>query len=326
MYLRSPHTMRFIVKLPPADARRRDSHFNSSHAFRREKFVFQNLLPAFNAFQHACRTTAISAQRELFEIFQSVPTCLFASDKDRAEYVVLRDLCTFGYANAERTEPLSEARVRLVLQRLAEFHAVSFAFKAQKPAKFERALMVNGVPQLREIMFERPVRPDLVACMEPNVQMVLEALAAGVDQTDVRELSKRLRQFGSDEFVETMARCCDTAQLPECVANEAVVLHGDCWISNLMFHESGKEMVFVDWQGARYGSVALDLSYFLFCCTDAKLRSKMDEMLRWYHGALVKRINVLGSDGEKLFPFERLLANMRECGVFGMGEWGIIVK
>lgn len=79
-------------------------------------------------------------------------------------------------------------------------------------------------------------------------------------------------------------------------------------------------MKFLDWQVGRYGTVAIDLSYFLFCCTDSELRMRLPELLNIYHEELMKRIDVLGSNGHKLFPFEKLLWHMTKYSRFGLGK------
>lgn len=78
-------------------------------------------------------------------------------------------------------------------------------------------------------------------------------------------------------------------------------------------------MKFLDWQVARCGTVAIDLSYFLFCCTDAELRLRWPQLLKNYHNTLVQRINELGSDGNTLFPYEKLQWHMKHFGRFGLG-------
>lgn len=69
----------------------------------------------------------------------------------------------------------------------------------------------------------------------------------------------------------------------------------------------------------RYASPVIDISYFLFCCTDATVRAKITDLLRNYHSNLVKFVNALGSDGNTLFPFEKLLDHMTKYARFGFG-------
>jgi Ecdysteroid kinase-like family len=76
---------------------------------------------------------------------------------------------------------------------------------------------------------------------------------------------------------------------------------------------------FLDWQVSRLGSVVIDIAYFVFCCTDENLRKRLPGLLKIYHKALTDRIDALGSDGNRLFSFERLEEHMNKFAKFGMG-------
>lgn len=76
----------------------------------------------------------------------------------------------------------------------------------------------------------------------------------------------------------------------------------------------------MDWQVARCGTVAIDLSYFIFCCTDAELRKRLPELMQIYHNQLVQRIDELGSNGMALFPYEKLEWHMKKYSKFGLGK------
>lgn len=81
------------------------------------------------------------------------------------------------------------------------------------------------------------------------------------------------------------------------------------------------DITFLDWQVARCGTVAIDLSYFIFCCTDAEVRKQLPELMRIYHDQLTQRIDELGSNGQALFPFEKLEWHMKKYSKFGLGEF-----
>lgn len=75
----------------------------------------------------------------------------------------------------------------------------------------------------------------------------------------------------------------------------------------------------LDWQLSRYGSPALDLSYFIFTCTDHALRAKhYDNMIKFYYHSLCQHLADLGSDPEKLFPFSALQAELKRASILGL--------
>lgn len=71
-------------------------------------------------------------------------------------------------------------------------------------------------------------------------------------------------------------------------------------------------MYFLDFQLARYASPATDISYTLFCSCSQQLREKhFDDLIKIYHNSLSAYLRELGSDPEKLFPYDALLDQLK---------------
>ena len=75
----------------------------------------------------------------------------------------------------------------------------------------------------------------------------------------------------------------------------------------------------------RLGTVSIDLSYFLFCCTDSTVRQRTVELLKIYHSILVEQINALGSNGHNLFPLDKLLWHFKSYCKFGLGNSKLLI-
>ena len=79
------------------------------------------------------------------------------------------------------------------------------------------------------------------------------------------------------------------------------------------------QVCLLDWQLARYGSPALDLSFFLFICTDKKLRDRhYDDLLKMYYYSLCLRLAELGTDPRKVISYEAVQSELRTCAIFGL--------
>lgn len=75
----------------------------------------------------------------------------------------------------------------------------------------------------------------------------------------------------------------------------------------------------LDWQIVRYASPVLDISYFLYQCTDSALRAQhFDNLIQGYHIALRKQVELLGSDINQILPFTALLREMKSKAKFAL--------
>ncbi|XP_058454916.1 uncharacterized protein LOC131432586 [Malaya genurostris] len=296
-----PKVISVIAKVAPTSQLRR-SLYNSSAHFQREKYIFDIVLPTFEKFQE---TRGLKPSR----MFNHYPTVIASDCSEGREFILLEDLSGQGFHNFQRTEPLDYDSVSQILVYLAQFHAVSFAMKDQAPEIFEKI-----IDQLRETIFVAPLHSSFEGFLKRQVDYAMKTLEHCPAKGDA-DVGRRLFQF-RDEYGPSMV---------ECVENRAdvVICHGDCWISNILFRQRNKqipnELKFLDWQVSRCGTPVIDLSYFLFCCTDTDLRTRLPELLRKYHTALLERIDELGSDGRKLFPFETLQLHLKKFARFGFG-------
>ena len=73
------------------------------------------------------------------------------------------------------------------------------------------------------------------------------------------------------------------AQFRIVIGKLSVFGHGDCWTPNFLTRYSAEGapegIKIIDFQLARYASVGLDISFFIYSCTDQKLREEHYEQL-----------------------------------------------
>lgn len=192
--------------------------YNSARHFGREQYVFENILPAFEQFQ----------LKHLNEnkIFRNYPHMISASSESLNEYILLNDLSSSGYRNIDRPTPLNFNKCVAVVTNLAKLHAISFAFKEQNPVLFEKL-----VEPLTEILFVRPINDGFKSFLKNNLDYSLTTLDKSLD----KEVLEKLLEF-KEIFAEFMVECCYERE-------DAVVLHGDCWISNILFKDNVSKFI-----------------------------------------------------------------------------------
>ncbi|XP_055627925.1 uncharacterized oxidoreductase dhs-27-like [Toxorhynchites rutilus septentrionalis] len=289
-----------LCKLPPLNQARRQQ-FNSMKIFERESLLYSKLLPNLIEFQ---------SQKGVqpHEGFFNVPKCYLAScDVEKEQSIIaLEDLRERGLKMWNKMIPVNYEHARMLMVHLGRYHAVSFAIKDQQPELFEQFKI-----------------PDLMTTAMAENEAIRALVNATMDRAigvlDADEDVARWKMVALKEnYFEAMRKCCDGAGTEP----YAVLVHGDCWINNMMFSYKNKipeSMILLDWQGARYASPVLDLSYFFSCCTDEAFRRQYyDEMLNIYYGSLRDLLERLGGDPARQFPFTALLRQLTRNARYGV--------
>lgn len=80
-----------------------------------------------------------------------------------------------------------------------------------------------------------------------------------------------------------------------------------------------ESICFVDWQIIRYASPATDFIYNLCGTSDTETRTKhFDDLKREYHDQLSSNVRKMGSNPEKVFPYEAFEEEIKLSGVIGL--------
>lgn len=123
--------------------------------------------------------------------------------------------------------------------------------------------------------------------------------------TDVYPNSKAEKQYNSYQLGVLFHKCvelCERKTAPTSIINQ-----GDCWLPNFLIRDVAPEQkgsMMLDFQLARVVSPVSDLSFIIYSCTDKSFRDKyFDDALKFYHSVLISAIKSLGSNPEKLYPW-----------------------
>lgn len=121
---------------------------------------------------------------------------------------------------------------------------------------------------------------------------------------------QRFNSFKPGELYLKAAEFCTRTKAPTSVINQ-----GDSWAPNFMVraNSSGKlDVLMLDFQLARCVSPILDLCFLIYSCTDKALRDQyFDDLLKYYHQELSRTIKVLGSDPDKIYPWDLFMKEVK---------------
>lgn len=293
-------TRSIIVKVPPLNHARR-KEFKARFCFIREVVVYEDIFTLFKEFQ---QSRNISRREGFYEH----PKCYKALKIAPHEGFYFEDLRETGFEMFSRHDNLTFEHVKLVMEVLGKYHAVSFAIKDQEYEK------IRQFTELKDMFADK--RGDNK--MYTYCQFLIEKALGSLDPQKHSHHIEKLTSLFGEGFLSLLLDCTDGKGHEE----TAVLCHGDVWNNNILFKYNKSipvEIRLLDWQITRYASPVCDLTYYLFCCTHKKLRDDhYEEFLQIYHKSLSTLLRKLGSDPEKLFPYDKLKSELKRVGKFGL--------
>lgn len=209
----SDRKLSLVLKSPPESYARRHQ-FDSMSLFKREVFVYSDVLPAFVKFQEEKK---INKSLGFFDF----PKCFFAEyseEKDDA-IIIMEDLKENGYRMWNKFDPINYDHTKLVVAALGKLHAVSFAMKAQRPEIFAK------YKELDDFMSKKLEEESFLGMLVMNV----DRAAGTIDENDVKRRNRVLK------LKENLKQIMLDAVNPELAEPYAIVTHGDCWSNNFMY-------------------------------------------------------------------------------------------
>ncbi|BFF93387.1 uncharacterized protein DMAD_11248 [Drosophila madeirensis] len=230
---------------------------------------------------------------------------LFQCLKQPENTLVFEDLGHLGFVMACRESGLNEEHCRLVMERLAEFHATSMALAVLDPNIFESysdgMLSPNGLVKDNGLLIRffagNGEELHIVVSTWPGYERIAEKIA------------KYMKNHRAN-----LVRCQALQDQEIRVLN-----HGDLWVNNLLFkYDNAKrpqDLILIDFQLSIWGSPGIDLNYFFYTSLSLEvLRHKRPQLLRIYHTRLSETLLNLDL-GTPVPSYEQILEEVhrREC-------------
>ncbi|GAB0088775.1 hypothetical protein DMENIID0001_032390 [Sergentomyia squamirostris] len=182
--------------------------------------------------------------------------------------MIFEDLLVRQYRCANRIERLDLNHAKLVMKKLAKFHASSIMLKQKEPevyASFNKAFLSRHHEDARDFCFTQLDAAINLVSKLPGYEYYFNKLVK------FREL-----------FVEKGIELYEPDQ------DFNVLLHGDMWTNNMMFKydEGGNpiDVLFVDYQIPYWCTPAIDILYFINTSLKEEIRlEKQDELVQYYY-------------------------------------------
>lgn len=203
-----------IAKLPPANFARREQFF-ARPCFLRESQFYDELYPMFKKFQEDKGIVVNN------EGFYEVPECYKSLTDDQNEGLFMEDVKVTKFLMFDRFQNVTFDHVRIVMETLGKYHAISLAMKDQKPE------LIAPYKDLQDILMQREGDVAMTTWFNMLKVQALDSLKGEENPDIVARATKVIEQ----DFFQLVKSCIDgKASEPY-----TVVAHGDCWNNNIMF-------------------------------------------------------------------------------------------
>lgn len=256
-------------------------------------------------------------------IFQS-PYLKFLSELgEKGEYVLaIENLTPLGYRLGPKLN-LDEAHLKLMMKMIAQYHAVSYALKIKRDPKFNEL-----AGNIKPFDFVQPTKDTMFDFIYPIALERLFDYYFNVFDGEKDEKFRRIMEIFREKFADKATTLMQIFLRQD--ETFSVILHGDFNRNNVLFlydqqegFENPKAVKMIDFQQVRYGSPAIDLSFFMFMNMEHDLKLKhWDELLVFYHEELIQTISkILGCDKSdpRLSPYslDKFLKHFQEFAFYG---------
>ncbi|KAH8283642.1 hypothetical protein KR018_010328 [Drosophila ironensis] len=290
-------TISFIVKsIPQLES---VEFIEDLQVYLKEKITYYDVLPRLEL---------------LMQCKQRFSPKLYHCTKQPESTMVFEDLGQLGYVMASRELGLDEEHCRLVMQRLAEFHATSMVLATMDPhiveAYGDGMLSPNGLAKNDGL---------LMSFFSGNGQELFELVSTWPGYERIAH------KIG--KYLQNQRANLEHSQAPQ-EREIKVINHGDLWVNNMLFKYDAKQrpqdLMLIDFQLSVWGSPGIDLNYFFYTSLNLDvLRHKRPELLRVYHTRLEETLLNLDA-GVPVPSYQQILEEVHRREAYGFfANYGI---
>ncbi|KAG5862180.1 hypothetical protein JTB14_004450 [Gonioctena quinquepunctata] len=287
--------LNLLMKIAP-EAEEFRKYINIKPIYEREVHMYESVLPIFLEFQ---------LEIKLETPFYPFVKYFGSSLTPPYEYLIMEDMQSRDYKMKNRKSEIDLKHCLLVMKPMVNI--MLWFLKEKRPQLYQKLLQ-----NTKEIYFSTVNLKALCETIRSPCEKVIKHLNEVEDKELIEKVQEFVR-FPVEGLLENLSA--------EAAGNHAVFCHGDCWSNNILFKYKDCtpiDLCILDWQLARCASPAVDLAYFIFACTEKKLRdAHYDELLEAYHSSLQSFLEEMGCNPD-LITKNILIEHMRNFSKYGL--------
>lgn len=264
--------------------------FNIQVSTKAEIAWYTTVIPTIRDFQ---REHGVEQVADFFQNFFGARISLDRkSDVVDLDAVILtQNLQPLGYKNMDRHIGFDLKVSKAILRDLATFHAVPLAIKLENNELFNKNIrpFLPGFKPPENLSIDNKIKNMVLKDLEDILEIApyMNRVSKRFNPVSRHELQVR-KPWGS-------------------------ISHNDFWVNNIMVKEGENiKTVLLDFQVAKYGTIASDLLFFLLVSVAQEtITEHMDELINYYWSEFLKNLKQLNID-ISIFAFENFLKEIDE--------------
>ncbi|XP_053694599.1 uncharacterized protein LOC128742295 isoform X2 [Sabethes cyaneus] len=285
--------------------------------FSNEIFIYTEVLPQFTELLQSSGSS-IKGDSWCPKVFYGAAG-KFPEYSDQYETIlVMEDMKLNGFEAGPRND-LDESHLTLMVKKIAQFHACTYAMKVNKDKNLDR--LIEGIKPLEFVEGGKEFHSYAVLT-RLGLERVLEYIDKHPKELDSESFKcdmTKLRDKYGKAPVHLMQKLLERDEY-------SVILHGDYNRNNVLFkYKDGKpvDLRMFDFQENRYATPAIDLAFFMCMSMPTGMRERLwDPLLRQYHESMTETLITIlkcKPDDEKLKPytFENFMQHFQRFGLYG---------
>lgn len=296
---------------PPSSAR---TELDVGNQFVNEVFIYKNVIPTFFA---KFQTKLKSIDKKLWcpRIFLTEIGKYAELSDERETVLVMENLAENGFRLGPRVN-LTPEELTLMTKAIAQFHACSFALRINDDPDFKT--LINEIIPFE---FQSGSRSSAYCTALERLFIYLDKNPEEIDnETFARNLKLLKTKYGKVPL-KLMNRFLQSDNI------FSVILHGDYNRNNVLFkyqENTAVDLRFIDFQEVKYGSTAIDLSFFMYMNIHPNLFANElhERLINLYHVNLIKSIcELLDCEQEDLrlssYSWNNFYAHYKKFAMYG---------
>ncbi|XP_050532598.1 uncharacterized protein LOC126900720 [Daktulosphaira vitifoliae] len=284
---------------------------HSDNQFHNEITMYKQIIPFFNSMS----ITNSQIENPLFARFFYGNNV--GGENFEKDMIVLENVSTLGYKLSEQRLMLDYEHIEIALKSMAKFHGFSYTAKHKNNQQFleltkktqESQWFESGEWVIRKNGMKVIGKTDINRLVEKNPDKYKNNL----------HVQKLLEHFNEPDN--------NLRKLMNNYGSVPVLCHGDFCRNNILFKYNNLNhpiaALIFDFANIRYGSPALDLSFFLYLNTDRKLRTEY-----WYQllDVYCKELAVSVPEGVVVPDRKAIEVELAKYSIYGLSHVSFFLR